>query len=202
MISPGEFIPIAEDTGMIVELGAWVLAEACQQLKQWHRQGYDDLVMSVNIAPQQFQQPDFVEEVQSIINNIEIEAQYLELEITERTVIENVEYTIEVLKELKEIGVKIAIDDFGTGYSSLEYLTEFAIDTLKIDRAFIHKQNNEAIVKTIIVMGDNLELSVIAEGVETEAELEFLAENNCYLYQGYLFSRAVAAEEIEELMKK
>ena len=202
MISPGEFIPIAEDTGMIVAIGDWVLQEACRQLKQWQEAGYDDLVMSVNIAPQQFQKLDFVNQVQSVIQETEISPQYLELEITERTVIENVEYTIEVLNQLKELGVKIAIDDFGTGYSSLEYLTEFSLDTLKIDRAFIHKQKNEAIVKTIIVMGENLGLSVIAEGVETEAELDFLTENNCYLYQGYLYSKPVAASEIEELIKQ
>ncbi|MBM7557439.1 diguanylate cyclase (GGDEF)-like protein [Halanaerobacter jeridensis] len=201
MISPGQFIPIAEDTGMIVEIGDWVLEESCWQLKEWQQQGYDDLMMSVNIAPQQFQNSAFVEEVSSIIERTGIEPQYLELEITERTVIENVEYTIDILNDLKELGVKIAIDDFGTGYSSLEYLTEFAIDTLKIDRAFIHKQKNEAIVKTIIVMGDNLELSVIAEGVETEAELEFLAQNNCYLYQGYFYSRPLPVAEMIELLE-
>ncbi|MGM0369281.1 MAG: EAL domain-containing protein [Bacillota bacterium] len=202
MISPGDFIPIAEDTGMIVDLGNWVLEEACQQLKAWQELGYDDLVMSVNIAPQQFQQTDFVQQLRVVLEETGIEPHHLELEITERTVIENVEYTIELLNQLKEIGVKIAIDDFGTGYSSLEYLNEFALDTLKIDRAFVHNKKNEALVKTIIMISDNLGLSVIAEGVETREELDFLVENECYVYQGYLYSRPIGAAEIIDLLEE
>ena len=201
MISPGEFIPLAEETGMIVEIGNWVLKEACQQLKVWQEKGYNDLIMSVNIAPQQFQQPDFVNELQLILEETGIDPQYLELEITERTVIGNVEYTVDLLNDLKEIGVKIAIDDFGTGYSSLEYLNEFALDSLKIDRAFIHNRKNEALVKTIIMIGDNLDLSVIAEGVETEEELEFLFKNGCAKYQGYLYSKPVEPDQIYNLIK-
>ena len=202
MISPGEFIPVAEDTGLIVDIGTWVLEEACEQLREWHNKGYDDLVMSVNVAPKQFQKPDFVAQVAEVIQKCGIEAQYLKLEITERTVIENIDYTVKVLEGLKELGVRIAIDDFGTGYSSLEYLTEFALDALKIDRAFVHKQRNKAIVKTIITMGSNLGLSVIAEGVETEEELAFLRNHNCEYYQGYLFSRPAEAEEIEQLIER
>jgi EAL domain-containing protein (putative c-di-GMP-specific phosphodiesterase class I) len=202
MISPGDFIPIAEDTGMIVDLGNWVLKEACRQLKVWQELGYDDLVMSVNIAPQQFQQAEFVQQLRSVLEETGIEAHHLELEITERTVIENVEYTIDLLDQLKEIGVKIAIDDFGTGYSSLEYLNEFALDTLKIDRAFVHNKKNEALVKTIIMISDNLGLSVIAEGVETTEELDFLIANECFVYQGYLYSRPIGAEGIIDLLEE
>ncbi|PTW00917.1 diguanylate cyclase (GGDEF)-like protein [Halanaerobium saccharolyticum] len=201
-ISPAEFIPLAEETGMILRLGDWILNEALQQLKSWQNKGYQNLVMSVNIAPQQFQQDDFVQKIEKLLNKHQLEAEFLELEITERTVIKDIEYTVEVLRKLKQLGVKISIDDFGTGYSSLEYLNRFALDKLKIDKSFVHNRSNLNIVKTIIMMGRNLGLEVVAEGVETEEELEFLRENSCNYYQGYYFSRAEKAAVVEKNFSK
>ncbi|MFW5979504.1 MAG: EAL domain-containing protein [Halanaerobium sp.] len=197
-ISPGEFIPLAEETGMILRLGDWVLNEALKQLKDWQNSGYQNLVISVNIAPQQFQQDDFVSKIERLLEKYQLNAEYLELEITERTVIKDIEYTVEVLKSLKKLGVKISIDDFGTGYSSLEYLNRFALDKLKIDKSFVHNRSNLNIVKTIIMMGNNLGLKVVAEGVETEEELEFLLQNSCDYYQGYYFARAEEAADVEK----
>ena len=197
-ISPGEFIPLAEETGMILKLGEWILNEALRQLKAWQNRGYMDLIVSVNIAPQQFQQDDFIGKIKQLLQRHQLEAEFLELEITERTVIKDVEYTVEVLNKLKKLGVRISIDDFGTGYSSLEYLNRFALDKLKIDKSFVHNRANLNIVKTIIMMGSNLGLEVVAEGVETEEELNFMIENNCDYYQGYYFARAEKAEAVEK----
>ncbi|MGM0603403.1 MAG: EAL domain-containing protein [Bacillota bacterium] len=203
LISPGEFIPLAEDTGMILELGDWILKQSIKQLKIWNQKGYTDIKMSVNIAPQQFQEDNFVGKIKSTLNDYDINPAFLELEITERTAIRDVEYTIEVLNRLKKLGVSISIDDFGTGYSSLEYLNRFAIDKLKIDKSFLHERDNFNIVKTIIMMGQTLDLEVVAEGVETEEELDFLTSNGCYLYQGYYFARPEPAGKIEkEYLKK
>lgn len=197
-ISPGEFIPLAEETGMILKLGEWILNEALRQLKAWQNRGYMDLIVSVNIAPQQFQQDDFIGKIKQLLQRHQLEAEFLELEITERTVIKDIEYTVEVLNKLKKLGVRISIDDFGTGYSSLEYLNRFALDKLKIDKSFVHNRANLNIVKTIIMMGSNLGLEVVAEGVETEEELNFMIENNCDYYQGYYFARAEKAEAVEK----
>lgn len=197
-ISPGEFIPLAEESSMILVIGDWVLNEALEQLKSWQKKGYYNVIMSVNIAPQQFQEENFVLKIEKLLQKFKIEAKYLELEITERTVIKDIEYTIEVLNRLKNLGVRISIDDFGTGYSSLEYLNRFALDKLKIDKSFVHNKSNSNIVKTIIMMGNNLGLEVVAEGVETEAELNFLIENNCNYYQGYYFARAEKSSVVEK----
>lgn len=197
-ISPGEFIPLAEDTGMIINLGDWILNEALKQLKIWENKGYQELIISVNIAPQQFQEDDFVIKLKKMLEKHKVKAENLELEITERTVIKDVEYTVEILNQLKDLGVKISIDDFGTGYSSLEYLNRFALDKLKIDKSFVHDRSNLNIVKTIIMMGRNLGLEVVAEGVENREELDFLIENDCSYYQGYYFARAENAREVEK----
>ncbi len=202
IISPGEFIPLAEETGMILKLGEWVLDEALRQLKVWQDKGYKDLIMSVNIAPQQFQQDNFVVKIEKLLKKHQLEAEYLELEITERTVIKDIEYTVEVLNQLKKLGVGISIDDFGTGYSSLEYLNRFALDKLKIDKSFVHNRSNLNIVKTIIMMGSNLGLEVVAEGVENEEELKFLIENNCNYYQGYYYARPEKAASAEKYFSK
>jgi diguanylate cyclase (GGDEF)-like protein len=198
MISPGQFIPLAEDTGMILEIGDWVLHESLKQLKKWENKGFNNLTIAVNIAPQQFQQDKFVLKVKELLNKYNVSPSKLELEITERTVIKDVEYTVEVLNKLKFLGVKISIDDFGTGYSSLEYLNRFALDKLKIDKSFVHDQSNLNIVRTIIMMGSNLGLQVVAEGVETASELEFLIENNCKYYQGFYYTPPKPAFEIEK----
>lgn len=201
-ISPGEFIPLAEETGMILKLGDWILDQALIQLKSWRDKGFKDLIMSVNIAPQQFQQDNFVSKINNLLKKYQLPAEYLELEITERTVIKDIDYTVEVLNKLKNSGVKISIDDFGTGYSSLEYLNRFALDKLKIDKSFVHNRSNLNIVKTIIMMGSNLGLEVVAEGVETEEELKFLVDNNCNYYQGYYFARPQNAAAVEKYFSK
>jgi diguanylate cyclase (GGDEF)-like protein len=201
-ISPEEFISIAEETGMILELGQWILDTALKQLKIWQNKGYDNLFVSVNIAPEQFQQDKFVSKIKDLLTKHQIEAKYLELEITERTVIKDVDYTVRILNELKKLGVLISIDDFGTGYSSLEYLNRFAIDKLKIDKSFVHSNMNLNIVKTIIVMGKNLDLEVVAEGVENQSELDFLIKNNCDYFQGYYFSKPKNASEVEKYFGK
>lgn len=200
-ISPEEFISVAEETGMILELSQWILDTALRQLKIWKNKGYRDLFVSVNIAPEQFQQDNFVSKIKDLLNKHQLEAKCLELEITERTVIKDVDYTVRVLNELKKLGVLISIDDFGTGYSSLEYLNRFEIDKLKIDKSFVHSESNLNIVKTIIVMGRNLGLEVVAEGVENRKELDFLIENNCNYYQGYYFSKPKNALETEKYFK-
>lgn len=201
-VSPEQFISLAEETGMILELGEWVIDEALKQLKIWHNKGYTNLFISINIAPQQFQQDNFVSKIEKLLNKHQIQAKYLELEITERTVIKDVNYTVKILNEFKKLGVLISIDDFGTGYSSLEYLNRFALDKLKIDKSFVHNNNNLNIVKTIIVMGKNLGLEVVAEGVETKKELEFLVKNNCDYYQGYYFAKPKKASEVEKYFQK
>ncbi|ADO77461.1 EAL domain-containing protein [Halanaerobium praevalens] len=202
MISPGKFIPQAEENGMILKLGDWVLKEAISQLKNWQDKGYNNLIMAVNIAPQQFMQGDFVKKIKKLLFEYQIEAQSLELEITERTVIKDIEYTIEVLNDLQKLGVQISIDDFGTGYSSLEYLNRFALNKLKIDKSFVHQSSNLNIVKTIIMMGNNLNLNVVAEGVETKAELDFLIQNKCHYYQGYYFAKPQNAIDVEKYFRK
>ena len=205
MISPGEFIPVAEETGLIIEIGDWVLKEACRQLKKWQNYGYQDLYISVNIAPQQFREVGFVEKIKDVLELTGIAGEKLELEITERTAVNDINYTIDVLKQLQNLGVRIAIDDFGTGYSSLSFLKDFAINVLKIDQSFVHlleqNEKNQSIAETIIDIGNNLDLEVVAEGVETEAEREFLAAKGCDIMQGYLFSRPVSKHKFLEILE-
>ncbi|GAB6137441.1 hypothetical protein JCM15060_06300 [Halanaerobaculum tunisiense] len=204
LISPDKFIPVAEKSGIIVDIGNWVLKRACQQLKKWHQLGYDELYISVNIAPQQFNSKDFVSKVEHVLEEAGLASQYLELEITERATMEDIEYTIEVLNKLRELGVRIAIDDFGTGYSSLSYLKEFALTTLKIDRSFIMELTTDnkgsAIAETIIMMGHNLDLTVTAEGVETAGQLQFLQREDCDVLQGYFFTSPVNGNDLLQLL--
>lgn len=201
-LSTEKFISLAEKTGMIVELGDWILNESLKQLKIWHNKGYKNLSISVNIAPQQLQESGFVSKIENLLKKHQIKGKYLEIEITERTAIKDVNYTIKLLNEFKKLGVLISIDDFGTGYSSFEYLNKFALDKLKIDKSFVQNTKNMNIVKAIILMGKTLGLKVVAEGVETKAELEYLTDNNCDYYQGYYFAKAEKAAEVEKYFKK
>ncbi|MGM0502509.1 MAG: bifunctional diguanylate cyclase/phosphodiesterase [Bacillota bacterium] len=201
MISPGVFIPIAEETGFIKEIGAWVLKDACAQLKEMHKNINDDFFVSVNVSPEQFSEKNFIKQIKEILFTTGLEPEHLQLEITERTAMGNIEYTIRALQELQELGVKIAIDDFGTGYSSLSYLKEFAIDILKIDKSFIDNfiENNDdrAIVTTIINISHNLGLQVVAEGVENKEQANELKERlNCDIIQGYYYSKPLPLEKI------
>ncbi|MGE7977077.1 EAL domain-containing protein [Psychrobacillus sp. NPDC093200] len=203
MISPADFIPIAEDTGLIVPIGEWVLENACKQLKKWHEEGNHSLSVSVNLSSRQFEENDLVEVVQRILIDVNLAPEFLHLELTENQIIKNKDLTVEMMEQLKEIGVKIAIDDFGTGYSSLGYLKNFPIDALKIDKSFIQDiregdDSNSAITNTIITLAQNLKLNVIAEGVETKKQLDFLLSKDCYLMQGYYFSVPLKAEALKE----
>ena len=204
LVMPMEFIPVAEETGLIVPLGEWVLRTACAQAKAWQDAGLSPLRMAVNLSSRQFQQPDLAKKVKQVLQETGLDPHCLQLEITEGVAIQDVDYAIMMLRHLKELGVQIAIDDFGTGYSSLSYLRHLPIDVLKIDRSFIGKLTSNpkdaAITATVIAMAHNLDLYVIAEGVETNEQLAFLKEQACDEMQGYLFSRSVPAEALQEIL--
>ena len=206
MLPPSEFIPIAEQSGLIIQMGQWVLREACRQLAAWHQQGQTQLVVAVNLSSHQFRHGNIVETISSALHDFGLPPQCLELELTESILIQDTESVISTLHTLKHIGVKLAIDDFGTGYSSLSYLKRLSVDKLKIDKSFIrdlHKDQDSAeIVRAIIQLGHILQLTVIAEGVETEQQLAFLTDSHCDEIQGYLFSRPVAAEYIPEILAR
>ncbi|MFC7321605.1 EAL domain-containing protein [Halobacillus campisalis] len=200
IMKPKDFIPLAEETGLIIPMGEWILKKACEQGKEWHNQGLDHLSVSVNLSPQQFNQEDLVANVKTILEETDLPAPCLELELTENLIIHNTEKTLRIIHDLKDLGVKISIDDFGTGYSSLGYLKDFPVDTLKIDKTFIDElpdnPNNAAITNTIITLGNSLKLNVLAEGVEKKEQLDYLTDNGCYLIQGYYFSRPLKAEDV------
>ena len=204
LISPAQFIPSAEATGFIVELGEWVLQTACRQMQVWQNAGFSGLRVAVNLSARQFHQPDLSSRVAQILAEIGLEPRSLELELTESLMVEDPPSAIATLQQLKSLGVSISIDDFGTGYSSLSYLAQYPFDTLKIDRCFIsnitHGCTNAAIVKAIIEMAHSLCLEVIAEGVETEAEKDFLGRYKCDTMQGYFFSPPLPAGAFEQLL--
>jgi diguanylate cyclase (GGDEF)-like protein/PAS domain S-box-containing protein len=201
LISPGEFIPLAEVTGLIIPIGKWVLSTACRQLKEWHERGYDTLTVSVNLSARQFQQPDLVEQITRVLDLAGLRPCFLELEITESNAMQNAEGTTQTLRALKTLGVRISIDDFGIGYSSLSYLKRLPIDTLKIDQSFVRDittdPDDAAIVTAVIAMAHTLKLIVVAEGVEEEEQHVFLKARDCDRMQGFLFSRPVPPEECE-----
>lgn len=200
-VSPMEFIPIAEDTGLIFPIGEWVLRTSCLQAVKWHNAGHP-IKMAVNLSPRQFRKKNMVELVKEVLDSTGLRPEYLDLEITEGIAMNEVNLAIQRLQALKQLGVKISIDDFGTGFSSLSYLPNFPIDTLKIAREFIRKigenQANDAIIASIISLGHNLEMLVLAEGVEDKEQLEYLESLNCNQVQGFLFAKAITAEEVEE----
>ncbi|MFZ5968012.1 MAG: EAL domain-containing protein [Bacillota bacterium] len=204
IILPGKFIPIAEETGLIVPIGEWVLRTACKQNKTWQDAGYPPIRVAVNLSARQFQLQNLVETVSQILDETGLEAQWLELEITESIAMHNAEYTYKMLEELRKMGVHFSIDDFGTGYSSLNYLKRFPITKLKIDRSFvqeIHKDaDNAAIASTVIVLGQSLKLGVVAEGVETEEQLDFLRKYECEEMQGFLFGKPMPPDEFEAVL--
>ena len=206
LVPPGDFISIAEENGLIVPMTEWVIGEACRQNKLWQQAGLQQLKVSVNISSQVFKQRNLPELIGQALEKTGLEPGGLEIEITESLMLSNVEATIKVLKQVREIGVEISIDDFGTGYSSFSYLTQLPVNAIKIDRSFVmnlpHKQEDCAIVKAIIATSHSLGLTTVAEGVETGAQSEFLAANGCNEFQGYLFSRPVPAGEFEKLMRK
>lgn len=205
MISPAEFIPIAEETGVILPLGEWVLRAVCVQAKAWQEAGLPAITVAGNLSARQFRQENLVAVVRRALDQAGLESRYLELELTESMVMEDPEKASGVLRQLKSIGVKLSLDDFGTGYSSLSYLTRFPIDCLKIDRSFVRdipiNSDDTAIAMTVIAMAHSLKLRVTAEGVETADQLEFLRAQGCGEMQGYYFSRPLPAEEFAELLR-
>lgn len=206
LVPPLQFIGLAEETGLIVPIGAWVIRTACAQSKAWERQGLGKLRMAVNVSVRQFAQPDLVEYIAAVLAETGLEPQSLEIELTESLVMNDVERSIDILQRLKAIGLQMSIDDFGTGYSSLAYLKRFPIDLLKIDQAFVRdietSSDDTAIVKAIISMAHSLGIRVIAEGVETEAQCNFLRLNMCDEIQGYFFSRPVDTEHFADLLTR
>ncbi|MGK7941877.1 MAG: EAL domain-containing protein [Crocosphaera sp.] len=208
-VSPGDFIPVAEETGLIVPLGEWILKEACQQIKDWQERFPRDhgLIMSVNLSGHQFSQPNLVKQIETILDSAGVNGDRLKLEITESMMMHDVEGTIELLNRLKGLGLRLSIDDFGTGYSSLSYLHRFPVDTLKVDQSFVRRMEEGedshkyiSIVRTIISLGHNLNLDVIAEGIETEGQRNILESLSCEYGQGYFFSRPLPRDKAEALL--
>jgi diguanylate cyclase (GGDEF)-like protein len=204
-VSPAEFIPVAEQSGLILSIGSWVLREACRQMRAWQEQGLATGSMAVNLSTRQFRQKDLAEDISAALRDTGMAPGDLELELTESAIMDNLAAATEVLGELEQLGIRIAVDDFGTGYSSLSYLKSFPIHCLKIDRSFINDipgdENDTAIVRTIIALAHSLGLTVVAEGVETEPQLAYLRANRCDQIQGYLFSRPLPPDECLGLMR-
>ncbi|MBV6492612.1 MAG: hypothetical protein LDLANPLL_00607 [Turneriella sp.] len=204
-IYPNEFIPLAEETGEIIEIGKWILHMACIRLQEWaEKPETQNLTLAINVSPRQFRDPGFVGMVSDIVRNSRIRPQNLKLELTESLMLENIDETITRMEDLKEIGVTFSLDDFGTGYSSLSYLKKLPFSQIKIDQSFIRdltKDYNDAVlIRTIIGMAQNLNLHVVAEGVEVHEQLTALREMGCHAYQGYYFSRPIPIEEFEKLV--
>ena len=206
MVSPGTFIPLAEETGLIMPIGEWVLRAACAQGKAWRDEGLGEMIIAVNLSGRQFRQQPLVHTVDDILKSTGFDPRCLELEITESVLVQSVEDTISALKRLKDMGLRVSVDDFGTGYSSLTYLKRFPIDTLKIDQSFTRDiatdPGDAAITAAIIAMAAGLRMAVIAEGVETGEQRDCLRQRGCRLMQGYLFSRPVPADQFRILLQK
>ncbi len=206
LISPVNFIPLAEETGLILPIGKWVLEAACAQLKQWEQsRSARHLRLSVNVSARQFHEPDFVEHVESVVSRFAIDPSLLNFELTESMLLDDIHGMIANMNRLKQIGIRFELDDFGTGYSSMQYLKQLPLYQLKIDQSFVRDiaddGNDRTLVSTIISMAHSLSLQVIAEGVETEEQMEFLKGNGCYHYQGYYFSKPLPIEQFEALLK-
>lgn len=205
MISPAGFVQVAEETGLIVPIGRWVLFEACKQLKKWDEEGYHDLSIAVNLSARQFKDADILKTVKEAIQEHQIDPQRLDLEITESIALENIEYSVGVIKSLKELGIRFSLDDFGTGYSSMNYLKNLPVNNLKIDKSFLDRvsdnPSDQKIVSAIITLAQTLDLVVIAEGVESPDQAVFLKNVNCNQAQGYLYSKPVPAKEAGILLE-
>lgn len=210
MISPSEFIPLAEKMGLIIDIGKWVIKTACMQNKAWQVANLPLIPISINLSATHFLEKDLITDIMQTLKVTNLDAQYLEIEITETSLLEGEEIVHTILDELRKLGIKIALDDFGTGYSSLSYLNRFKgkIDMLKIDRSFIdnlsssHEEDSNFIVNMIIQLSHQLKMSVVAEGVETNEQLEVLQNYNCNTIQGYLFSKPLPASEFTQLLEK
>jgi len=206
LLGPNEFIPVAEETGLIRELGWWNLREACRQISEWRAGSLANrhLTISVNLSAKQFLQPNLVEDIRKLLNELALPPEALKLEITESTVMTDPTGAVEMLQQIKSLGIRLAIDDFGTGYSSLSYLHRFPLDTLKIDRSFVSGMGDDGegmeIARTILPMANSLRLDVVAEGVETIQQVALLQKLQCKYGQGYYFSRPLSAEGTAALL--
>jgi EAL domain-containing protein (putative c-di-GMP-specific phosphodiesterase class I) len=197
---------MAEETGLIVPIGLWVIEKACSQIKLWEADPRTaELILAVNVSAKQFQQQDFVATIREIVQRHGINPMLLEIELTESTILDNVDATTEKMKELKKMGIAFSMDDFGTGYSSLAYLQRLPLNQLKIDQSFVrdlsHDENDATIVRAIISLGINLGLNVIAEGVETNAQRSFLIKHHCHAFQGYLFSKPLSSHDFKNFIE-
>lgn len=203
-IAPDDFIPVAEETGLIVPIGQWVLREACKQVREWSTLPLGAIPVSVNISSHQFASDSLVDDVLDAVSGAGIDALLLELEITESVLLQDADNTLNALQQLKKAGVALSVDDFGTGYSSLGYLKRFPIDTLKIDRSFVkdlhYDTDDAAICAAILAMAQQLALNVVAEGVETEEQLEFLRRHGCNQIQGYLCSKPLSVHDFAAML--
>ncbi|MFO7811840.1 MAG: EAL domain-containing protein, partial [Pelovirga sp.] len=206
MVSPGQFIPLAEETGLIVPIGTWVLEEACRQSLAWQAGGWPPIQIAVNLSARQFRQGDLAATVNAILSESGLNPSLLELELTESMIMDDPQGAEQALVALKNLGVSLSLDDFGTGYSSLNYLSRFPVDHLKIDQSFIRDIGTSAartaVVSSIIDIAHNLQLTAIAEGVETSEQLAFLITNGCDAMQGYLFSKPLPADELARLLQQ
>jgi diguanylate cyclase (GGDEF)-like protein len=205
LVPPGQFVPIAEDCGLILKMGRWVLREACRQVRAWQLEGLPPISVAVNVSAAEFRSKDFVESVRATLSESGLDPHYLELELTEGVLMDDAEFTSSVLKELKGMGVHLAVDDFGTGYSSLSYLRKFPIDVLKIDRSFVTQitadSDDSTIVNAIINMGKSLKYLVVAEGIETQEQRAYLQSRHCEEGQGYLFSKPLPVAQFAALLQ-
>ena len=205
LLAPSEFLAVAMDTGLILDISFAVLCSACHQTRQWQLAGRPDLRIAVNVSPRQFRQKDFVERVRRVLSDADLDPGSLELELTESSIMEDAESAAEILAEIRASGIKVAIDDFGTGYSSLAYLKRFRVDTLKLDRCFVNgatkNREDAALVSAMVTLAHDLHLCVIAEGIETEEELSFLRSVGCDEGQGYLFSKPLPVEQISHILE-
>jgi EAL domain-containing protein (putative c-di-GMP-specific phosphodiesterase class I) len=206
MISPGTFIPLAEETGLILPIGEWVLQEICAQIKTWQASGLKVVPIAANLSARQFRNDDLVKTVSRIMQETELPPQLLELELTESMIMRDPQAAAKTMQELNELGVSLALDDFGTGYSSLNYLRRFPVDCLKIDRSFIadvaEDDSASAVATSIIAIAHSLGLQAVAEGLETERQREFLRKCGCDSYQGYLFSPPLAVDDFTEMLRR
>jgi EAL domain-containing protein (putative c-di-GMP-specific phosphodiesterase class I) len=203
-VRPDHFIPLAEESGSIVVIGEWVLREACLQARRWQDAGLAPISMSVNVSPRQFDDPHLVKRVAAALAEATLDAQWLELEVTESLIMRDVQQAVDKMRELETMNIALSIDDFGTGYSSLAALKSFPISRLKIDKSFVrdlaHSTDDQAIARAIISLSHQLHMRVIAEGVETGQQRDFLVENGCDEMQGYLFSKPVPPDEIAAML--
>ncbi|MCK5912504.1 MAG: EAL domain-containing protein, partial [Desulfuromusa sp.] len=204
LIAPDKFIPLSEETGLIIPMGEWILKTACEQLLIWRKQGYDLRRIAVNLSGKQIQQKNLLEVVERILLETGCPSGSLELEITEGFIMQHPEQSIAVLQRIRALGVELSVDDFGTGHSSLNYLKRLPINRLKIDRTFVwdigENPDGEAITKAVIAMGQSLNLQITAEGIETPEQRKFLEKHGCNEAQGYMFSRPLPADEVSELL--